>query len=394
MDKGGAQRVVSRLTDILSSEYRVYLILFEDTYNEYEYNAELINMRTPAAKGIVYKGLSIYKRIRRLKRIKMENELDIVISFLDTPNLINIMAHVKGCMVAVSIRNYTAHEISSGFIGMITKIGIKKLYNKADYIVPVSEQIADNYKRDFDISSDKLKVIYNPYDMNQLNLMSKEAISEDYIEFIDGSFVFCSVARQVYQKGYWHLIKAFSLVAERYKKAKLLIIGQDYQDGKAKALVRALNLEDSVVFAGQQDNPFKFLKHSDVYVLSSLFEGFPNSMVEAMGCGCAVIAADCKSGPREILFDVPDMNHPIDDFRHADYGIIVPPMDFKENWETEAITPEENKMAQAMVYLMENEQDLQKYRALSLKRAADFSYEECRKKFSALIEGEDIKKTN
>lgn len=82
---------------------------------------------------------------------------------------------------------------------------------------------------------------------------------------------------------------------------QLLIVGHGDKETQLRRLIKDLGLESNAILMGGQENPYKFMKHSDLYVLSSLTEGFPNAMVEAMSVGLPILAVDCKSGPREIL---------------------------------------------------------------------------------------------
>ena len=101
------------------------------------------------------------------------------------------------------------------------------------------------------------------------------------------------------------------------------------------------------------------MARSNAYVLTSLYEGFPNSMVEAMVCGLPVIAADCKSGPREILCENPDLHKVL-------HG--------------------EQICAEQMFRLVENEDLRKKYADKGTQRSAAFNYGVCRDRYCALID--------
>ncbi|MDV5116071.1 glycosyltransferase [Clostridium perfringens] len=186
-------------------------------------------------------------------------------------------------------------------INRITNYIIGNLYDKADGIIPVSKVIKESLVNDYKLDEQKISVIYNPYNVNEINELAKEEIKNEHKEFMNSNKIFISVGRQMYQKGFWHLVKAFKLVHDKDKEVKLVIIGNDFQNGAVENLVQELGIEDSVLLVGYEKNPFKYMKNSSIYVLTSIFEGFPNSMVEGLACGLPVIAADCKSGPREIL---------------------------------------------------------------------------------------------
>ena len=95
------------------------------------------------------------------------------------------------------------------------------------------------------------------------------------------------------------MLKAFKLVHDKDSEARLLIVGRD-EGNSVENMINSLGLKESVLLTGYNQNPFKFIRNSKIYVLSSLFEGFPNALVEAMACGCPVIAADCQSVKRNI----------------------------------------------------------------------------------------------
>src|SRR5690606_38991147 len=123
-------------------------------------------------------------------------------------------------------------------------------------------------------------------------------------------------------------------------KAKLIIMGEGPLRGKlvASAIQQGLKvyqqgidplpnmteLSDYDVFLlGFKKNPFPYLTQSEVFILSSLYEGFPNVLVEAMQCGLPVISSDCFSGPREILNPSTDIPTPTKELTYAEYGILT-----------------------------------------------------------------------
>ena len=102
------------------------------------------------------------------------------------------------------------------------------------------------------------------------------------------------------------------------------------------------------------------MKKGTLYVLTSYYEGFPNAMVEAMSMGLPVIATDCKTGPREILEDR--------------YGILIPNMEPEPDFDPLHIT-EEGDLAGQIIGLLEDQDRMQHYREMALKRAGDYTAE-------------------
>jgi glycosyltransferase involved in cell wall biosynthesis len=381
MNSGGAERVISRLSHILENKYKVYVILFEDTYMTYDCGGTIINMGIPSQTKKEYRRLLLpIKRSIKLKNIKKIHDLDIVISFMDSPNIVNLLSHTKRCKSVISIRNYSFRR-ENKLINIIKRL----LYTRADKVICVSNVIQRKTIKDYNLQENKVVTVYNPYDTNQIETLAKEDIVKEYENFFKDGRVFISVGRNVYQKGFWHLIKAFKLVNNEYPTSKLVIIGRDESGGKALKLVEDLGLCKNVLLIGYQKNPFKYISRSSVYVLSSLFEGFPNSLVEAMACGCPVIATDCDSGPREILNDTHHLEKSISAIQEVDYGILVPSLEEEENWQSDIITEREETLAQGMLLYIKNNELREYYSKQVQERARTFDYEKCLQGFEEII---------
>jgi len=114
-------------------------------------------------------------------------------------------------------------------------------------------------------------------------------------------------------KGYSYLLEAFRNVRS-HMSVELRILGDGELQEELENKIDALNLNNEVELLGFHSNPFKFMRAADVFVLSSLSEGFGNVIVEAMACGTPVVATDCPHGPGEII-------------THGENGLLVPPAD-------------------------------------------------------------------
>ncbi|MBW3596424.1 MAG: glycosyltransferase, partial [Planctomycetes bacterium] len=104
------------------------------------------------------------------------------------------------------------------------------------------------------------------------------------------------------------------VACDRGRKAELVIVGGGDPLVGLQNQIAAAKVEDDVLLAGYQSNPYPFMRTADLYCLSSVYEGMPNALVEAMLCGVPVLSTDCESGPREIL-------------QGGKYGRLVPPRD-------------------------------------------------------------------
>ena len=389
MNGGGAQRVVSHLSGILGADYDVHVILFDDRYHEFSCQGTQHCLHVPAVGGSALVKLKLLdQRIKKLKTLIKKEKLDCVISFMDSPNFVNLFAKVPGCRKIISIRNYSGLENRQSGLGKLTDIAMKLLYRRADYVVTVSKLIEKDFCEHYGIAKEKICTIYNPYNFEDIRKKGEVPLTEPEQTFYDGHFVFANVGRIMYQKGVWHLVKAFAMVRKQNQDARLVIVGEDLSDGKLTALIDQLGIQDSVLLTGRTRNPYQYMKNADCYVLSSLFEGFPNAMVEAMACGCPVIAADCKSGPREILCENVDLDAVINEVTEADYGVLIPALEPEENWDPKVITDGEKKLAQGMIMMRSSDEMKRSLSRKAMERSAEFDYSACRSSYSAVIESE------
>lgn len=382
---GGAERVVQRLSYILRDKYNLYVILFDNSISKYKCGCEVIDMAIPANSSYINKSISIVKRVTKLNRIVKDYNIEVVISFLDGASIINLLS-TRNNKKIISIRNYKNSEKHLSLISRISDYLISKLYRRADAIVPVSKLIRESLIVDYNISPEKINVIYNPYSIDEISNLASVKLETAYSDFYDNSKVIITVGRKTHQKGFWHLVKAFNLVKQNVPEAKLVIIGDGEQDAQIKKLIKELNIIESVMLTGHQENPFNFISKSDLYVMSSLFEGFPNSLVEAMACSKPVVCADCKSGPREILYRNSNIDLVATEIEYADFGVLVPPLSEKENWNANEIDAGEIILSQAIIKILGDRECLNLYSKKAIKRAEEFDYENCKKSFIELIE--------
>lgn len=381
---GGAERVVSNLSLYLSDKkYNKYIILYSAEKIEYPYRGNLIDLNIKAINNSFVKIFNLIRRIYKLKRIKRKLHIQISISFLESANIVNIFSKDKD-RVIVSIRNFKSKS-SNGLYGKIYNCLIKMFYNRVDMLVAVSKGIKRDLVKNYGIKENKIKVIYNLYDLEKIQELSKEKIEDEYKEIFNFP-VIINVGRLTRQKGQWHLIRAFKKVKEKITNIKLIILGIGELEDYLKQLVEELNLEKDVFFLGFQKNPFKFISKSKIYAFPSLYEGFPNALVEAMACGIPVISSDCRSGPREILAPESNINKETKNIEYAKYGVLIPVCNDNYYNACFSLTSEETILAKSITELYSSKELLKKYTGKSKERAKDFD------KNRIILEYEDILK--
>jgi glycosyltransferase involved in cell wall biosynthesis len=171
------------------------------------------------------------------------------------------------------------------------KIIFKFFFCFPDEIIVNSYEFKKKFRKFFSL---KPKVIYNPF-------IGKKVKKINFAFFNDKkSLKIINVARLTDQKDHLTLLKAIKKL-KKYKKCKLIIIGRGYKESTLKKYILENNLQKIVKLIGYKENPESYIKISDVFVLSSIYEGLPNVLIEALYLKKYVISSDCSTGPKEIL---------------------------------------------------------------------------------------------
>jgi len=383
MKSGGQDRVAARLTHILKDYYNVKMIIVDGREINYDICCEYRCMNMYPGTNTVRRIIGAVRRVLVAKKLKREWNTDICLSFGTTCDYINAFSKRKD-LVFLSIRGYKDLTTSPN---ILKRLWNHTIYSKAKGIICVSQNIVNRGKELYPKHSSKFHLLYNPYDFKLIDELKKESIA-CYSDLFASNRIIISVGTYRYEKGYWHLVKAFSLLRSKYKGIKLFIMGSEQPGHKTKLakLVSDLKLSDDVILADFDENPMKYISKSAIYVLSSVFEGFPNALVEAMACRVPVIAADCKSGPREILSEG-DPFTIATDVEHQDYGLLVPPMNIEEKYESVDIEECDRHLSRAIERYLSDESFADEYADKARKGAGRYTDELCKKLLSNIIEG-------
>ncbi len=219
-------------------------------------------------------------------------------------------------------------------------------YKIADGIICPAEGVAMDINKNFGVPNKKITVIHNPLNIERINNLKDEKIDNDWSNN-NNNIKIISVGSLVdAQKGQSYLIKAFSYVKKIHPNTNLILLGEGVDRKKFEYLARNLCIEDSVIMPGFKENPYKYMKNSDVFVLPSIFEGFGCVITEAMLCGLPVISTRCPSGPDDIITN--NVN-----------GILVP-------------TKDKKALANAIIEIIKDKEKTKRLAREGMKRARDF----------------------
>lgn len=384
-EEGGMPKVASNiLTGLSNREFDKYLILLDrNSQLKYEHDAKVIFI-IPRGKT-KWQKIGVYiKRIFAIKKLKREQQFDTVISFGVAANIINIITKGREKTVCTEHALKSLENKTWGFLGTIYNFLMKRFYGKADQLVAISEVMKEDLQKNYAIHK-PIDVIYNPHIVSHLTERSAELLdTEEQLLFSKGPNL-VTVGRLTYAKGQWHLLRIMASLKQRFPDIQLFILGIGELEERLKKLAKQLQIDDNVHFLGFKSNPLKYIQHADIFVLSSLYEGLPNALIEALACRTPVISADCKSGPREILDGNKMIHKQISQFECCRYGILTPPFDGKMYFSEQPLTDAEKQMAWGIKRMLSDQELYLQYKERSLERAFDYDLSKILKEYEKII---------
>ena len=230
--------------------------------------------------------------LRQLIKIRKP---DVVVSFLTNVNVCAIVAAFGLTVpVVVAEHSYPPKMPIVWWLDVLRKI----TYPCASAVVMLTTKGLQWLRAGF--ASVNAVVIPNPA---VFPLLANPPFCQPSEHFSQDRKLVLSVGRLAPEKQVDHQIRAFSNLAAAHPDWDLAIVGDGPLLAELLALVESLHLSQRVKFTGRAGNVGDWYSRADLFVLSSLFEGFPNTLVEAMAHGCAVVSYDCDTGPRDIVRD-------------------------------------------------------------------------------------------
>lgn len=383
LHQGGFERICVMTARLLEADYDVTIVVFSMKDIAFDIsNLKVINLDLKSRPGRLAKVINVLRRSRKLTKLQKNLNTDVSYSFGMTANIANALtggAKKKICAC------HSFEEIKNGRY-------MKLIGKKADLLFCCAKKMTDLAVKQYGFSN--IETLWNPCDTEEVREQSRKGNKEELTFFEEEKPVFVSMGREDEVKGFWHLLKAFRRVSESLPDAKLAVIGEGSFE-KYKALARELQIEERIWFTGLKKNPFPYLAKGKAYVLSSISEGLPNALVEALSLSLPVISVNCLSGPAEILHENWQEAEEKKEYFEADYGILTPAVsqtpDFQAKWQNEGklikLEREEEILAEAMLRIATDEELCRHYKERGSCRAEDFSKEKYKKKLIADMEG-------
>jgi glycosyltransferase involved in cell wall biosynthesis len=353
---GGAERAsLDLLCGISRERFRVTVALFRRS-------GSFLHQLPNDIETIDLQGAKQYdlRLVWRLASLIRRQRPEIIFSVLRYANLIALLAHrLAGSQASILVNEQNLPSAEFALFGAARVKGwfLRHLYPWADVVTAISRGIANELTSRYGLSGDKVQVIPNPVDVDRVASLGEAELADP--RFDSGRPVVVAAGRLHPQKGFSYLIRAFALVRSALP-CKLVILGEGPQRGELEQLITELGLSADIALPGFQDNPYKYMRRASLFVLSSLYEGFGNVLVEALALGTPVVSTTCPVGPDEIL-------------THGETGLLVPPAD-------------ERALAEAMMQLLQDTELQHRLSANGPRRAADFAVQHIVSQYETLFE--------
>ena len=298
MRGGGAERVMLNIGRALTTKgYRIDLVLLEAKGPFLKDLPAEINLVDLGVRRALF-------ALPALRRYLTSAQPLVLISSLPHINIIGILGTLitRKRTKIIAVEHNTLSQLivhSPNFGDRLLPIAMSLTYRFADHLVAVSEGVSADLQRLLRLPETSISVIYNPVITPEIEAKSNLEVSHPWLKVRDVPVV-VAIGRLTKAKCFSLLLTAFQ--RSRLKEdAKLLILGDGPDRSTLETSIDRLGLREHVQLLGFVANPYRYIKNSDLFVLSSLWEGLPTVLIEALYLGTPIVSTDCPSGPREIL---------------------------------------------------------------------------------------------
>ena len=298
MRYGGAQRVVSRLTQEWARRgHQVTVAVFDARDPAYAVGGTLHDLKTPATRNPLVRVWRPIQRVGRLSRLMWGGGFSHIISFMEDSNFPVILAGVvTGSLGKIKVSTH----IDPHYLAWFQRVLLRVLYHLPQQVVAVSAEVK-RILNAWGVPAKRLVFIPNPASAGKINApppprnsLSRPTRGRDYL---------LAVGRLHRQKGFDLLLRAYARLEGNLGREKfdLVILGEGEERQPLTDLATALGINRWVHLIGEVPHTENWYTYAECFVLSSRFEGWPLVIPEAMTYGCPVVSFDCPTGPNEII---------------------------------------------------------------------------------------------
>ena len=299
MSSGGAERATSILANqLVENGINVTIVTMTNYQNDFyilssQIKRVSLNLEIRSS-NYLFAFINNIRRIIKLRKIIMVEKPNITLGMMTSANILLLLSSLGICGVIGSERVYPLKYPMNSIWQTLRKY----LYYYLNVLVVQTSKSShwfkhNTYARNITIIPNMCAERLDSFGIN---------IDPDLIWPSDIN-VLLGVGRLHYQKGFKDLIKAFSNIALTNKGWNLYILGEGEERSQLQNLISLNNMNDRIFLIGNVGNIDDWYKRANLFVLSSYYEGFPNSLIEAMSYGLPVISYSCDTGPQDIISD-------------------------------------------------------------------------------------------
>ena len=294
---GGAERVAINLANNFAQRgYAVDMVLLSSF-------GELLTDLSPDVRIIDLKVKRLRNTALPLVAYLRENRPSILLACMWPLTVIALWAKSLACVktqvIVAEHATWSGGEIvSSPFVHWQVRTTMHYFFPKAAGIVVVSNGSADVLASFANLDRSGITVIYNPVVGNAVSLQEKAETPKEWCEGMHYKLLAVGTLKPI--KDYSMLLNAIAQLKQRIN-IRLLILGEGQCRAALEAQAQKLGIADRLFMPGFVKDPSPYYHHADLHVLSSVGEGLPTVIIEALAAGTPVVSTDCPSGPREIL---------------------------------------------------------------------------------------------
>ncbi|MBK1648833.1 glycosyltransferase [Rhabdochromatium marinum] len=216
-----------------------------------------------------------------------------------------VARHIARVPTQLGVRLGTAVSVNlaerGSFERFVQRLSMRHLYPLADRIIVPATAVKQDLQEFSGLPAAQIEVIRSPILTPTLHTLATQPVPHPWLAAGEPP-VIMGLGELSYRKQFETLLQAFALV-RRQRPCRLMILGRGRRRDTLLKLAHTLNIEQDMQLPGFQTNPYAYLSRARIFVLSSLWEGLPVALIEALGLQVPVVATDCPGGSAEVLTD-------------------------------------------------------------------------------------------